>query len=304
MLGTGSALGMSIFAVLTPAAKIAGSGILISIGVAAIPMAVFAIAYAFLVSAAPRSGASFQWPFEFIHPFAGYTIAWTRIAGQICQMTTQAVVLIHYLSAMINVPLKAGMFGLFSAIFAINYFGTGVAVRAQTLFTLCLIAVLAIYIVTGLPQVQTHRIMPLAGNGFWPILLVVPLMITLYMGIEASTEIGEEVHDAERNVPIAMAVSLLLIASVYFAVTFVTLGLIGPAKLGQSPAPLVDAARRAVGGLATPLVLAAATISLLKSLNASFLISPARCSAWEEPVSFPLPWVRWGGSTGSRASRI
>jgi basic amino acid/polyamine antiporter, APA family len=272
MLGAGSALGVSIFSVLSPAAAIGGSGILLTIAISAIPMVVFALAYSFLASAVPRSGASFEWPFEFIHPLAGYTVSWLRILGQVGQMVTVTTVLIQYVSMVFPLPLKLTMFFLFAAVFALNYVGVAVAARTQTVMMILLVSVFVVFVATGLPHIEFSRIFPLASHGIWPILLAAPLMVNLFMGIEAATEIGEEVRDAERNVPLAIGLSLLLIASIYFAVTFVTLGLIGPTHLGRSDAPLVEAARFSVGGLATPLILGAATLSLLKSLNASFLI--------------------------------
>jgi basic amino acid/polyamine antiporter, APA family len=64
MLGAGSALGVSIFSVLSPAAAIGGSGILLTIGISALPMAIFALAYSFLASAVPNgpSNSSIRWP--------------------------------------------------------------------------------------------------------------------------------------------------------------------------------------------------------------------------------------------------
>jgi basic amino acid/polyamine antiporter, APA family len=272
MLGAGSALGVSIFSVLSPAAAIGGSGILLTIGISALPMAIFALAYSFLASAVPRSGASFEWPFEFIHPLAGYLVSWLRILGQVGQMVMVTGVLIHYVGMVVPLPLKLTMFLLFAAVFTLNFIGVTVVARTQTVMMIVLISVFAIYVVTGLPHVDPSRIYPLAAHGIWPILLAAPLMVNLFMGIEAATEIGEEVRNAERSVPLAIAISLLLIAIVYFSVTFVTLGLLGPTRLGQSDAPLVDAARLSIGSLAIPLILGAATVSLLKSLNASFLI--------------------------------
>jgi APA family basic amino acid/polyamine antiporter len=272
MLAAGSAIGQSIFSVLAPAAGVGGSGILITIGIAAIPMAVFAVVYSFLASAAPRSGASFVWPFEFISPFAGFMLTWLRIFGQVGQLTTVAVVLIRYLSMIYPLPVLPSMFGLFAAVFILNYLGIGFAARTQTVLMGLLLSVFAIYVATGAPHVQVSNLLPLAPRGVWPILLAAPLMVSLYNGIEAATEIGEEVKDAERNIPIAIAGSLLLISSVYFAVTLVTLGLIGPLAVSRSQAPLIDAARHSISSLATPLILFGATISLLKSLNASFLL--------------------------------
>ncbi|MBS0332574.1 MAG: amino acid permease [Proteobacteria bacterium] len=272
MLAAGSALGQSIFSVLAPAAGVGGSGILITIGVSAIPMAVFAVVYSFLSSAAPRSGASFVWPFEFISPFAGFMLTWLRIFGQVGQLTTISVVLIRYLGMVYPLPLLPSMFGLFTVVFILNYLGIGLAARTQTVLMGLLLSVFAAYVATGAPHVLLSNILPLAPHGPWPILLAAPLMVTLFTGIEAATEIGEEVKDAERNVPLAIAGSLLLISAVYFAVTFVTLGLIGPLAVSRSQAPLIEAARHSISGLATPLILFAATISLLKSLNASFLL--------------------------------
>lgn len=272
MLAAGSAIGQSIFSVLAPAAGVGGSGILFTIGISAVPMAVFAVIYSFLSSAAPRSGASFVWPFEFISPFAGFMLTWLRIFGQIGQLTTISVVLIRYLGMVYPLPLLPSMFGLFAAVFILNYLGIGFAARTQTVLMGLLLSVFAVYVATGAPHVQLSNILPLAPQGVWPILLAAPLMVTLFTGIEAATEIGEEVKDAERNIPLAIAGSLLLISAVYFAVTLVTLGLIGPLAVSRSQAPLIDAARHSISGLATPLILFAATISLLKSLNASFLL--------------------------------
>jgi len=272
MLGAGSALGFAIFSALGPAAQIGGSGILITIVISALPMAVFGVVYAFMASASPRSGASFEWPREYIHPFVGFMLSWLRIFGSVGQLTTIAVVLVQYLSMAVALPVKPAMFALFTAIFLLNLRGVKVAARAQTLLMSLLIGVFALFIVTGAPAVRAANILPLMPHGIWPILLAAPLMINLFMGIESATEVSEEVHDAERNVPLSIGLSLLLIAVVYLGVTFTAVGLIGADALGASKAPLVDAARRAVGGLALPLMLGAALLSLVKAMNASFLI--------------------------------
>jgi APA family basic amino acid/polyamine antiporter len=70
MLGAGTAIGVSIFSVLSPAAKVAGSGLLVTVVLAAFPMVLFAVIYSFLSSALPKSGASYEWPRRFLHPSA------------------------------------------------------------------------------------------------------------------------------------------------------------------------------------------------------------------------------------------
>jgi APA family basic amino acid/polyamine antiporter len=103
------------------------------------------------------------------------------------------------------------------------------------------------------------------------ILAVVPLMITLFLGIESAVEIGEEVRDAQRNVPLGIALAISLTAVVYGLVALTALGLVGPAKLAVSQAPLLDASRVVLGDLAVPLIVGAACFSILKSMNAAAL---------------------------------
>ena len=91
MLGAGSAIGVSIFSVLAPGAKAAGSGLLIAIGIAALPMIVFAIIYSFLSSALPKCGASYEWPRRFIHHAVGFLITWLRILSNVGAIVVLAV---------------------------------------------------------------------------------------------------------------------------------------------------------------------------------------------------------------------
>src|SRR5947208_1879512 len=79
MLGAGTAIGASIFSVLGPAAQIGGAGILISVMLAAVPMILFGLVYAFMASALPRTAASFEWQRQFTHPVIAFAIVWLRI---------------------------------------------------------------------------------------------------------------------------------------------------------------------------------------------------------------------------------
>lgn len=268
MLGAGSAIGVSIFSVLAPAAQIAGSGLLIAVLVAAVPMVAFALAYAWLASALPKSGASYEWPRQFIHPLAGFMIAWLRILSNVGALTVLTVVLIDYLSMVIELPRRWTIAGILTAVFALNYFGINVAARAQTLLMLILLGALALFVGTGVPLTNASVIGPLLESGWAAVFACVSLMISLFLGIESAVEIGEEVRDPQRTVPQGIALAILLTAVVYLAVAFTVLGLLGPQQLAGSEAPLLEAAKVPLGDWAMPLIISAATVSILKSVNA------------------------------------
>lgn len=277
MFGAGTAIGVSIFTVLQPAAQIAGSGLLVAVVLAAIPMILFALVYAFMSSALPRSGASFEWPSRFVHPLVGFLVAWLRILGSIGAIIVLATVLVNYLRMagigwIAAVPPKAMMAALISAIFLINWLGVSVAARAQTAMMLVLLAALALFVGTGAPAMDLVHVGDLAAAGWPAILAAIPLMITLFLGIESATEIGEEVRDARRTIPRGITLAVLLTALVYFAVSIVALGLLGPGELAASDAPLLEAARVGMGTWATPVIVTAAVVSILKTMNAIVLI--------------------------------
>src|SRR3954464_4883571 len=97
-IGVGSAVGGSIFSIMAPAAKLAGPGMLPALALAAIPMVVFAVVYAFMGSTVPPSGALFEWPARFVHPFVGFMVAWLRIVGNTGALILLAQVLVSYVS--------------------------------------------------------------------------------------------------------------------------------------------------------------------------------------------------------------
>jgi APA family basic amino acid/polyamine antiporter len=117
-----------------------------------------------------------------------------------------------------------------------------------------------------------HLFVEAATGGWTPILAALPLMIQLFLGIETATEVGEEVQDPKRTVPLGLALALLLTVVVYVVIAFTALSLVGPKVLATSKAPLLAAAEVSLGPWAKPLIIGAAVLALTKSMNAIFLV--------------------------------
>jgi len=271
-LGAGATVGVAIFSIFGPAAQLAGTGMLISLALAAIPMIVFAVVYAFMGSAVPLSGASFEWPTRFVHPFAGFMISWLRILGSTGVMVVLALVLVQHWSMVLNVPLKATMFAVFLTFFVLNLLGIALAARAQTLLFGSLTVALAIFVAAGLQHVEPANFIPLPSNGWKGVLVATPLLVSLYLGIEAATEVGEEVRDAKKTISRGIGICVGVILVIYACVSVVTLGTLGPDALAQSKTPLLDVAGRLFGGPAELFIIVAATLAIAKSLNAIMMI--------------------------------
>ncbi|MBB3359410.1 MULTISPECIES: APC family permease [unclassified Novosphingobium] len=267
--GAGTAIGVSIFTILGPTAQVAGAGLLPAIGLAALPMLIFALAYAYLGSALPVSGASYEWPRRFIHPAVGFLIAWMRIVANVGAMAILSQVLVGYLGMVVPLPPLPAMAALITLVFALNYRGVALAAKAQTALMALLLVVLALLVALGLPHVHVATMGAPLSVPLPQVLAAVPLMISLFLGIESAVEIGEEVRNPARTMPLGIALAIALTALVYGAVAATALGLVGPAGLAASKAPLLDAARVVMGSpAATILIVGAATLSIVKSMNA------------------------------------
>src|SRR5262249_53420999 len=152
-----------------------------------------------------KSGASYEWPRQFIGPFAGFMVAWLRILGSIGVLTTLSLVFVQYLSMAVALPLKPTMFAILTAIMFLNLRGIHLSARAQTVAMSLLLLALATFVFVGVPHIRWNVIGDPLARGFAPVLAAVPLMIPLFLGIETATEVGEEVRDGRRVIPQALA---------------------------------------------------------------------------------------------------
>src|SRR5690606_4421584 len=127
---------------------------------------------------------------RFVHPLVGFMVAWLRILGNVGAMTVLTTVLIDYVGAAVPLPETAAKLVLITAVFALNYLGVAAAARAQIVMMTVLLAALAAFVVSGAPLVQTAAIGNPLASGWPAVFATVPLMISLFLGIESATEIG------------------------------------------------------------------------------------------------------------------
>jgi basic amino acid/polyamine antiporter, APA family len=268
-LGLGMAVGVSIFSVMAPATALAGPAMLLAVPLAALPIFIIAVSYAFLGSALPAAGASYEWPRRFVSPAAGFMIAWLRIAGSVGAMLVLSLVLVRYLSMAVPLPLKPSMFAVFALVFGLNLFGVGIAAKAQTALMAAVVAFFVFFGGWGALEIRPEAFTPFMPEGWLGALAAVPLLVGLFFGLEAATEMGDEVKNPRRAIPIGIAAAILSALALYLLIGVVALGVLGADALAASETPILDAATVFMGApLAGPLVILASVVAIGTSLNA------------------------------------
>jgi len=271
-LGAGTAIGVAIFSILAPGATLAGPAMLLSMLIAVVPMILFAVTYAFMGSAAPVSGASYEWSRRFIHPFVGFIIGWLRIAGSTSALVLYAFVLVQYWSMAIDLPVKPAMFAVLFVFYVMNTLGVSVVARGQSLMVFVLLATCAVLVISAFSTGDVGKFTPLLTHGWSGTFAAVALMVSLFLGIETATEVGEEVKNARSTLPLGIGLAIVLTATIYFAVAAAAIAVLGAGPLGASEAPLLDMAKVTLGKFGQPLILISATVAIGTSLNAIGLI--------------------------------
>lgn len=297
-LGAGTAIGVSIFSVIAPGAALAGPAMLLALLLAVIPMILFGVTYAFMASALPVSGASYEWSRRFIHPFAGFLIGWLRIAGSTAAMIVLSYVLVQYWSMAYPLPVKPAMFGVLAVFFVLNAAGVSVAARGQAVMVAVLLITCAVLVVAAAPEWRADAFSPFLSHGWGGVVAAVPLMVSLFLGIETATEVGEEVKDGHRTIPLGIALAILLTAAVYLLVSGAALGVVGAQELGGSDAPLLLLAEATLGSYGLPLILVSATVAIGTSLNALFMIFSRSLFAMGRSGILPVALARVHGRRG------
>ena len=270
VIGLGSMVGAGIFAALGPAARAAGSGLLLGLAVAAVVAYCNATASARLASLYPASGGTYVYGRERLGPFWGYLAGWSFVVGKTASCAAMALTVGAYVW-----PAQAHAVAVAAvvALTAVNYGGVQKSAWLTRVIVAVVLAVLASVVVVclGSRAFDAGRLGVGISGGVGGVLQAAGLLFFAFAGYARIATLGEEVRDPARTIPRAIPVALGIALAVYVCVAVAVLSLLGAEGLGRAGAPLADAVRVAgVPGL-VPVVRVGAAVAALGSLLALIL---------------------------------
>ncbi|MEU6364836.1 APC family permease [Streptomyces sp. NPDC046931] len=269
VIGLGSMVGAGIFAALAPAARAAGSGLLLGLAVAAVVAYCNATSSARLAALYPASGGTYVYGRERLGAFWGYLAGWSFVVGKTASCAAMALTVGAYVW-----PGQAHAVAVAAvvALTAVNCGGMQKSALLTRLIVALVLAVLASVVVVclGSGAADASRL-DVGRPGGAGVLQAAGLLFFAFAGYARIATLGEEVRDPERTIPRAIPLALGIALVVYTAVAVAVLSVLGPDELGRAAAPLADAVRVAgVPGL-VPVVRVGAAVAALGSLLALIL---------------------------------
>ena len=145
-----------------------------------------------------------------------------------------------------------------------------------------LLTVFTVYVILGLSRsagfnwntFQSGRVL-FENRSTWAnlarMLTAIALIYNAYVGFEVIADDAEEITKPNKNIPIAILVSLGVTTLVYTLVAFVTIGVIPYSALAGSETALTDAARVFWPRVGVPAMALAGIVATLTSINTAML---------------------------------
>ncbi|MFH8367907.1 APC family permease [Streptomyces sp. NPDC018031] len=269
-IGLGAMLGAGVFAAFAPAARAAGSGLLVGLALAALVAYCNAASSARLAARYPASGGTYVYGRERLGPFWGHLAGWGFVVGKTASCAAMALTVGAYAWPGHERPVAVAAV---VALTALNCLGVQKSAWFTRAVVVVVLAVLTAVVVAGFggghPDAQHLELG--SDATMTGVLQAAGLLFFAFAGYARVATLGEEVRDPARTIPRAIPIALGITLVVYAAVAVVALGVLGADRLAGSTAPLADTVRAAGVPELAPVVRAGAAVAALGSLLALIL---------------------------------
>lgn len=288
LMGLGSIVGTGIFVSIGIAAGIVGPVVMLSLVMAALVASFNGLSSAQLAASHPVSGGTYEYGYRYLNPTMGFLAGWLFLFAKSASAATAALGLSGYVLSALGAESRGLRVGLglmvVLVLTAVVAGGMRRSNRVNAIIVSVTLAGLGVFVLAGLPTALregARHFTPFlkTGAGWMDILHATALLFVAYTGYGRIATLGEEVRDPARNIPRAILISLLAALGLYLAVAGVAIGsqghevLSGATRAAAAPLAILAAgiAHPAVGKL-----VAVAAITAMAGVLLNLLLGISR----------------------------
>lgn len=287
MMGLGSIVGTGIFVSVGIAARSAGPAVILAIAIAAMVAACNALSSAQLAASHPVSGGTYEYGYQYLHPYLGFTAGWMFLCAKTASAATAALGFAGYLIQLLNidsisiVPIAAGASIVLTLLV---WSGLRQANKTNLVIVSLTLMALILFVLCGLPDLF-HRgatnLRPFFSSeqGYSGFFYAVALMFVAYTGYGRIATLGEEVKNPKIFIPRAIVITLMVSAVLYVAVSLVAVGVVGAGSLAQATQNHATALAGAAHAIGTPglgMIIAIAACASMLSVLLNLILGLSR----------------------------
>jgi len=247
-----------------------GGGVAIAFILAAAGVMIMSIPYSALGAAMPVTGGTYSYAKRLIHPAAGY---FTLVLFIIAQASLSlygltAGAYLHALNPWFDETAIA--IALMSIFYVANMLGAAFSARIGLILAGIMLVAFGLFIVFGLIHTDFANYPPVLPEGFGGMLQAAALLTFATGGGAVVAEMGREMKNPGRVIPIAVIGGTAFAALLYVLIALPAAGVLPIEEVANKP---LSAVANAVmpGGLAIFFILGGAVIAVIGTLNTQLM---------------------------------
>jgi len=272
-IGVSAMIGTGVFAVWQPALDRAGSWLIAAVLIAAVVAALNATSTARLAARHPEAGGVYAYGRIRVNRFAGVLAGVVFLIGKTASASAAALTIGLYVW-----PEQSRLvaFVAIAAVLALNLRGVVRSTRVAGVMVGVVVLVLAALAIMAILRLSSGGLSGEAvpgPSGATSLLAASALIFVAFAGYARITVLGEEVRDPVRVIPLAVAISFAIVASVYVVIALVVSVAaadgyaIGPAALSDIAAAIGGEGLAGVVVVAAVLAAGAVLLSLIAGVG-------------------------------------
>ena len=269
LYGIGVTIGAGIYVLIGAVASHAGQYAPLSFVLAAVVMGLTVGSYAELCTRYPVAAGEAAYLKAAFHTRSLSTlVGLLMVLTGVIAASTVSLGALGYIAQFVDLPAWVVLVIVVGGLGVVSAWGVLESVMLASLFTIIEVGGLAAIIIAaldkGVPFEAALITLPPVSSVTWlGIAFASLLAFFAFTGFEDLTNMVEEAHAPERNVPIAMAITLVVTTSLYAVIAAIAVTVIPPRELAGSAAPLSIVFERVAG--VSPIVISA--IAIVSTLN-------------------------------------
>jgi basic amino acid/polyamine antiporter, APA family len=287
----GAVIGVGIFIIVRDIGINAGPWMPAAFALAALPAIFGTLVAVSLGATIPADGGGYYYTKSLIGKYAGSAASGLVLMGALGAMCTVSVGVAEYLGFYFpSIPKPVIAISLILFTWLINSIGIMALEKIQIAMVVQLASALMLIVVAALiggEHPDFSQELPKGVGGF---LGAAALACLAYTGFNIVGELGDEIENPRRNVPLTIVFGLGIIIFLYIGIGWVVAGNMNPEQLTGSRVPLMTAAMMFLPDSARHYINLAALFGAITSINAAFLAVPREFSALAEDGILPK-WV-------------
>lgn len=304
LYGLGVTIGAGIYVLIGQVAGLAGANAPFAFLLAAFVAGLTAMSFAELSVRLPHSAGEAVYVRQGLGSPALALV--TGLAVALTGMVAAAAVLIGaagYIATLAPLPPWIIAVVLILLLCALALWGIAESVAAIGLVTLVEIGGLLAILAVAAPATLTGDAWPASGElplaaGSFTAAVVVAFFA--FIGFEDMVNVVEEVRAPERTMPLAIGLTLVATTVLYVSLVCAALGVVGPAELAASSAPLALVFERATGLSAAPFAVVAG-VATVNGVLVLVIMASRVLYGLARQGSLPAPLGHVWGRTGTPA---